>query len=113
MQPQDVNASKYMIFTACSVDCPVNVQSKTGVRLWELEDKTDWFGSYDFGITPSPWMPQADWDQIQAAHFPGADKPLKELASKTGPYKDWRSAKRAIVAAGSLMHVFQNGPVWM
>lgn len=91
----------------------VNVCSKTGARVWELEDKTEAFAQYDFGFYPSAWMPERDWQTVADKHFPGCDASLKELVKKSPYYSDWRSAKRAITAAGSEVHLVIDGPVWM
>jgi hypothetical protein len=91
----------------------INVQSKTGVRLWELEEKTEAFFRYDFGAYPSGWIPEHDWQTIATSHFPGCDASLKQLVENSPYYSDWRSAKRAITATGSLVHVVVDGPVWM
>src|SRR5688500_6864429 len=91
----------------------VNVCSMTGVRVWELEDKTAAFYSYDFGVYPSGWIPEQDWQTIAKSHFPGCDASLKELVRNSGCYSDWRSATRAITAAGSHVHFVTDGPVWM
>src|SRR5215467_2320915 len=91
----------------------VNVCSKTGVRLWQLEQETEAFRRYDFGVYPSAWIPKRDWQTIAASHFPGCDASLKELVWNSPYYSDWRSAKRAITAAGSEVHFVTDGPVWM
>lgn len=92
----------------------VNVESKTGVRLWQLE-KTEAFESYDLrndDLSPNPWMPIGEWNGIMQDYFGGADVFLKELAAQS-PYTDWRSLKRAITRAGSCMHFHQDGPLWV
>jgi len=90
----------------------VNMQSLTGVRLWELEEKTRAFHRYDFGIIPDPYIPELHWNRIVAEYFPGCGRfSMKELAKGT-PYSDWRSLKRAITACGSEVHFFCDGPIW-
>jgi hypothetical protein len=91
----------------------VNVQSMTAVRVWELEEQTEAFYRYDFGFYPSGWIPKCDWQTIADSHFPGCDASLKELVKNSPYYSDWRSAKRAITAAGSQVHFITDGPVWM
>jgi hypothetical protein len=91
----------------------INVQSKTGVRVWRLEKETRAFFRYDFGVYPDGWIPARDWKTIAASYFPGCDAPLKELVRNSPHYSDWRSAKRAITAAGSQVHFITDGPVWM
>ena len=91
----------------------VNVCSKTGVRLWELEDKTESFARYDFGFYPTTWIPERDWQTIAGSYFPGCDASLKELVKRSLYYSDWRSAHRAITATGSPVHFITDGPVWM
>ena len=91
----------------------VNVCSKTGVRVWQLEEYTEAFFRYDFGFYPTGWIPERDRQMIAASYFPGCDASLKELVKNSGYYSDWRRAKRAITAAGSLVHFVIDGPVWM
>jgi len=90
-----------------------NACSKTGVRPWQLEEQTRAFFRYDFGYYPSGWIPERDWQTIAASHFPGCDASLKELVKNSSCYSDWRSAERAITAAGSAVHFITDGPVWM
>jgi hypothetical protein len=87
----------------------VNVQSKMGVRLMELQLLED---CEDFYSYESPWIPEKDWVRIRGTWFPGADRNIKELAKGT-PYTDYRSVKRAITRSGSLMHFYQIGSAWM
>lgn len=74
---------------------------------------TQAFCRYDFGVYPTAWIPERDWQTIAQSHFPGCDASLKELVKNSGCYSDWRSAKRAITAAGSHIHFITDGPVWM
>jgi hypothetical protein len=91
----------------------VNVCSKTGVRLWQLEEETQAFRRYDFGFYPSGWIPERDWQSIATSHFPGCDRSLKELVRNSPYYSDWRSAKRAITETDSEVHFSIDGTVWM
>jgi hypothetical protein len=90
----------------------VNVQSITGVRVWQLEDETEAFYRYNFGFYPTAWIPERDWQTIAGSYFPGCDASLKQLVKNSGYYSDWWSAKRAITAAGSQVHFITDGPVW-
>jgi hypothetical protein len=87
----------------------VNVQSATGVQLCKLQRLEDCEAFYPY---KSPWIPEKEWNKIKTTVFNGADKNIKELTEGT-PYTDWRSCKRAITRAGSLVHFYQVGPVWM
>jgi uncharacterized protein (DUF1697 family) len=67
----------------------VNVCSKTGARLWELEEKTEAFFRYDFGFYPTGWIPERDWQTVADSYFPGCDASLKQLVENSRYYSDW------------------------
>lgn len=91
----------------------VNVQSMIGVSIGRLQTKTGAFSDYDFH--GNPWIAEPDWVDIIPENFPGVDPEQAVYSLKMGvkrtPYSEWRSLKRAITNTGSLVHLYQDGPL--
>lgn len=91
----------------------VNLESLTGLRVWQLED-TNMLGP-EIGVNPSPWISRKRWREILAEHSPEV-KPDEVVfykeAARVCSYSTAGAFKIAITRANSAIHFHRNGPLW-